>query len=405
MIERMAFTAADEPEAAPASADDVAPPSEEIVTPATPPALSTGVLIRGFLGATSLLPGLAVVGGITLAATFLGGLLPVIGAPVFAILFGIAVAVVRPPSASMKPGIVFSSRKVLQGSIIVLGLELSLRQVLTTGESSLPVLLGTLVAALAMAWLLGRTLKLRSDLNLLIGVGTAICGASAIAAADATINADEADVSYAIATIFLFNVMAVLAYPSIGHLLGLSQHSFGLWAGTAINDTSSVVAASSIYGPAAASYGVVVKLTRTLAIVPICIGLALWRNRTGQRVESAATAPDTAGVDAASAGSVDDASSAAPARRLPLRRVLPLFIIGFIAAVVLNTVGLVPGPWHHGLADLATWMITAALAAIGLSTRPRNIRSAGPRPMLLGAALFVTVGLVSLGLQAATGSL
>ncbi|MEO9224375.1 MAG: YeiH family protein [Acidimicrobiales bacterium] len=357
-------------EAAPSDADAAAPdaPEGNRLSAATRMTHKAGLL----------LPGLAVVGAITLVATFLGGLLPVVGAPVFAIVFGIVLAVVRPPSAALKPGLAFSSRQVLQGSIIILGLELSLRQVVSTGTDSLPVLLGTLGAALGMAWLVGRALKLRSDLNLLIGVGTAICGASAIAATDAVIDADEADVSYAIATIFTFNVIAVLAYPSIGHLLGLGQHSFGLWAGTAINDTSSVVAASNIYGPVATSYGVVVKLTRTLAIIPICIGVALWRTR---RVAGGTR------------------------KRPQLRRVFPLFIVGFIGAVLVNTVGLIPAHWHHGLSDVAAWMITAALAAIGLSTKPRNIRSAGPRPILLGAILWATVGLVSLGLQAATGTL
>ena len=131
-----------------------------------------------------------------------------------------------------------------------------------------------------------RRLHLGRDLNTLIGVGTAICGASAIAATDAVIGADEADVSYAIATIFTFNVVAVLSFPSLGHLIGLSQHAFGLWAGTAINDTSSVVAASTIYGHAAVSYAVVVKLTRTLAIVPISLGLAAWRNRSARQANA-----------------------------------------------------------------------------------------------------------------------
>jgi uncharacterized integral membrane protein (TIGR00698 family) len=243
-----------------------------------------------------------------------------------------------------------------------------------------------LAVALGVAWLVGRALRLRRDLNTLIGVGTAICGASAIAATDAVIGADEADVSYAIATIFTFNVAAVLAFPSLGHLFGLSQHAFGLWAGTAINDTSSVVAASSIYGHAAASYGVVVKLTRTLAIVPICLGLAAWRNRTSTVTSDRPGSPRRAsGFET-------------------VRRVFPLFIAGFVVAVAFNTFGLIPAGAHHYLSDAATWMITAALAAIGLSTRFGNIRRAGPRPIVLGAVLWATVGVTSLALQAATGT-
>jgi uncharacterized integral membrane protein (TIGR00698 family) len=330
----------------------------------------------------ALAPGLGCAAAVAAVATVLGSRLPVVGAPVIAIVTGIGIAVIRKPSARLKPGIAFTSRKVLQGSIVLMGLGLSVGQVLSTGARSLPVLVGTLVAALVMAWAAGRVLGLRGDTRTLIGVGTAICGASAIAATDAVIDADEADVSYSIATIFTFNVVAVLLFPTLGHALGLSQHSFGLWAGTAVNDLSSVVAAATIYGHAAASYGVIVKLTRTLAIIPICLGLAAIRGRRG-----------------------NDGIEAPIARRVSLHRILPVFIVAFLAAVAVNTIGLVPAGWQHGLSDLSTWMITAALAAIGMSTDVHHIRRAGLRPLALGAVLWVTVGLTSLGLQALTGTL
>ncbi len=332
-------------------------------------------------GLRALVPGLSCAAAVAACATLLGGLAPVVGAPVFAVLGGIAIAVVRKPSAPFRPGLAFTSKKVLQGSIVLMGLGLSLGQVLSTGVRSMPVLLGTLTAALVMAWVAGRMLGLRGDARTLIGVGTAICGASAIAATDAVIGADEADVSYAIATIFTFNVVAVLLFPALGHVLGFSQHSFGLWAGTAINDMSSVVAAATIYGHAAASYGVIVKLTRTLAIIPICLGLAAVR---GWRAK--------------------DATEGSVARRVNVRRIVPVFIVAFIAAAAANTIGLVPVAWHHGLSDLSTWMITAALAAIGLSTDVHRIRRAGFGPLALGAVLWVTVALTSLGLQALTGT-
>jgi uncharacterized integral membrane protein (TIGR00698 family) len=333
-------------------------------------------------GLRAVLPGVGCVAAVTAGATLLGGVAPLVGAPVFAVVSGIAIAVVRTPAPGLGPGIAFTSKKVLQGAIVVMGLGLSLGQVLSIGARCLPVLLGTLAAALGMAWAAGRLLGLRGDARTLIGVGTAICGASAIAATDAVIGADEADVSYSIATIFTFNVAAVLLYPSFGHLLGLSQHAFGLWAGTAINDVSSVVAASTIYGHAAASYAVIVKLTRTLAIIPVCLGLAAIRRRRAR-----------------------DATQAPQARRVTVRRIVPVFILAFIAAVAANTTGLIPAGWHHGLSDLSTWMITAALAAIGLSTDVRHIPRAGLRPLALGAILWATVGLTSLGLQALTGTL
>lgn len=326
-------------------------------------------------------PGVGITAAVAAVATALGGLAPVVGAPVIAIVCGIALSSVRKRSVRLQPGIAFSSKNVLKASIVMFGTGLSLSQVLSIGGKSLPVLVGTLVTALAMAWLAGRLLGLRGDVLTMVGVGTAVCGASAIAATDAVIDADQADVSYAIATIFTFNVVAVLSYPTLGHLLGLSQHAFGLWAGTAVNDLSSVVAASTIYGHAAATYGVVVKLTRTLAIIPISLGLAGLRAwPRGQKGE-------------VSGGQVE------------LKRILPLFIGVFMVAVVANTLGLVPAGWHHALSDLGTWMITAALAAIGLSTDLSHIRRTGPRPLGLGMVLWLTVGLTSLGLQALTGTL
>jgi uncharacterized integral membrane protein (TIGR00698 family) len=347
---------------------------------ATAPSPRTGIR-RGTL---ALLPGLTLVTGVAAVATWLGRFAPVVGAPVIAIMFGIVITLVRRPPAATSAGISFASRTILQASIVMLGFGLSLRQVVSSGAGSLPVLVGTLGAALGMAWLAGRLLRLPTDLRTLIGVGTAICGASAIAATNSVIDADEADVSYAIATIFTFNVIAVLLYPSLGHAFGFSQRSFGVWSGTAINDLSSVVAASTIYGHAAASYGVVVKLTRTLAIIPICVFIAARRGRCEQ-----ATAPGR---------------QATPAKRIDLGRIVPAFILAFVAAVIANTVGLVPAGTHHTLSIVATWMITAALAAIGLSTDIGRIRLAGLRPLALGGILWLTVGLASLGLQALTGN-
>ncbi len=332
----------------------------------------------------TLLPGLMAAVVLGTVATVLGHLVPVVGAPVFAIVGGIGIALLRQPSNRERPGLAFSSRVVLQGSIVVLGTGLSFHQVLVTGTSSLPVLLGSLAVALVGAAILGRILSIDKDLRTLIGVGTGICGASAIAATNAVISASEADVSYAIATIFTFNVVAVLVFPTLGHLLSLSPHAFGLWAGTAINDMSSVAAASSIFGHGATSYAVVVKLTRTLMIIPISIGLAFWRSRQNHHPDASAQIPRALGN---------------------LRQIMPVFIGWFLVTVTANTVGLVPGSWHGVLSGIAQVMITVALAAIGLSTNFRDIRRAGLKPLALGAMLWLLVALSSLGLQLATGKL
>ena len=322
--------------------------------------------------------GLAASVALALVASVLGHLVPVVGAPVFAIVGGILLVLVRPLPDAWRPGVHVAAKSVLQGSIVVLGTALSFGQVLATGARSLPVMVGSLAVALVGAALVGRALGIERGLRTLIGVGTGICGASAIAATDAVIDAPEADVTYAVATIFLFNVAAVLTFPTLGHLLHMTPGSFGLWAGTAVNDMSSVVAAASIFGHGATSSAVVVKLTRTLMIIPITLVLAFWRARE-----------TPAGERHSLLGHV--------------RRTFPVFIAWFLLATTLNTLGLVPRAWHAGLGDLAQFMITMALGAIGLSTRVRDIARAGLRPLFLGAVLWILVGSVSLGLQGLSG--
>lgn len=334
------------------------------------------------------MPGLAVAVAVAAVATLLGRLVPIVGGPVFGIVLGAAAAAVVPALRGDRwtAGYAVASKPVLQLSIVVLGTGLSLQEVVHVGGGSLPVMLGTLVVALGGAWVLGRLLGVRGDTQILIGVGTGICGASAIAATTAVIKARQAQVAYAIGTIFTFNIAAVLLFPLFGHLLGMSSHSFGLWAGTAINDTSSVVAASFAYGGDAGPYGIVVKLTRTLMLIPIVIVLAV---RTARR--EARQAADPAGKFSL--------------RTLPWRKIVPLFLLGFIAAAALDTAGLIPAGWHPALSTLGTFLITTALAGIGLSLRLSDMRRAGHRPLLLGALLWLAVAASSLALQAITGTL
>jgi uncharacterized integral membrane protein (TIGR00698 family) len=330
-------------------------------------------------------PGLALAVVVAGVATAAGTEVPLVGGPVFGIVLGVLVAAVLHPGERWAPGFAFASKPVLQTSIVVLGATLSLRQVASVGSSSLPVMLGTLVVALGGAWLLGKALHLERDTTMLVGVGTAICGASAIAATQSVLKARESTVAYAVGTIFTFNIVAVLAYPPLGHLLGLDAHAFGLWAGTAINDTSSVVAAGYAYGGDAGPYSVVVKLTRSLMIIPVVAGVAFLVARRGQ------------------AKGPDDGSRSR--QGLPWRRLVPPFLIGFVVASGLTTVGAVPTSWHPALTAVGTFLITTALAGIGLSLRLADLRKAGVRPLLLGACLWALVGASSLGLQALSGTL
>ena len=295
--------------------------------------------LSGWLRAVA--PGLAWTCSVALVAWPLAHVVPVLGAPVLAILIGIVVGAARRPSAAAAPGIAFSATWLLQLAIILLGTGLSLGEVLRVGGRSLPVMLGTLAVALVGALAFGRMLAVTPRLRTLIGVGTGICGASAIAAVSAIVAASGTEIAYAISTIFVFNIVAVVLFPALAHLLDLSQHGFGLWAGTAINDTSSVVAAAYAYGHSAGAQAVVVKLTRTTLIVPIALLLAALNARNVQ-------------------------ADSRP--RVRLTRRLPWFLVWFVVATGLETAGLIPSGLRRPLAN-------AALALIVVGRRRPLVRS------------------------------
>lgn len=345
-------------------------------------------------------PGLLLALTIAVIATVIGSAAPILGAPVAGVILGVVVAAVRQPGQRWRPGLRTASRPVLQLSIVLLGSQLSLAQVATVGVQSLPVLLGSLVAALAAAWLLGRWLGIVGDLRTLIGVGTAICGASAIAAVTPVIGAASVEVAYAVSTIFLFNIAAVLTFPVVGQLLQLDPQAFGLFAGTAVNDMSSVVAAATSYGAGAVDYAVVVKLVRTLMIIPIVLVLAAWVNRRGAAVSPAGLS-EAVPAEAGPSGPAE----AVPARGRPrVGQLVPWFLVGFVLAAAANSAGLIPFAAHPVLTGAAVFLITVALSAIGLSTDLAGFRRAGPRPLLLGGLLWIVVAGTSLGLLALSGA-
>jgi uncharacterized integral membrane protein (TIGR00698 family) len=324
------------------------------------------------------LPGLLLAVGIAVVALMLGKQLPLIGGPVIGIVLGILVRNTVAPGGTYTPGIQFAGKQVLQWSIIALGFGLSLDQVAKTGLESLSVTLVTMTVAFLTAWLLGRALKVQDKLKILIGVGTAICGGSAIAAVTPIIKPDEHDTAFAISTIFLFNLVAVLLFPLLGHVLHLSDMGFGLWAGTAINDTSSVVAAGYSFSKQAGDYATIVKLTRATLIIPICLILAFataWKQKKQ--------------------GATD----------FSLARIFPWFILWFLVASGVRTAGLVPVAIQPALHVAAEFLIIVALTAIGLSANLRKMASTGARPILLGLGVWAAVAVSSLVVQLVIGQL
>lgn len=319
---------------------------------------------------------------IALIATWLGNVLPIVGGPVFGIIIGIIINNIFGKPKNTLKGIGFTSKKVLQWAIIVLGAGLSFTKVLQTGMDSLSVTIFTLSAAFISAYVFGKLLGIPSKLKALIGVGTAICGGSAIAAIAPIIEADEMEIAYSISTIFLFNIIAVLIFPPLGHLLHFSDKAFGLWAGTAINDTSSVVAAGYAYSNVAGSYATIVKLTRATLIIPISVIFSI-----------------VVAIKKKKQAKIDNTVN------FSIRKIFPWFILWFLVASILNTLGLFKGNSISYINTLGKFMIVMALSAIGLSSDFKKMMKNGLKPLLLGLIVWFTVAIVSIVVQVITKQL
>ena len=275
----------------------------------------------------------------------------------------------------MDAGITFCSKKILQYSIIFIGFGMNIRTVLATGGQSLAVMLCTIAASLLTAFLMGRVLKVPGNTATLIGVGTSICGGSAIAATAPVIEADDREVAYSISTIFLFNILAVFIFPALGRVFHMTDTGFGIWAGTAINDTSSVVAAGFTFSDAAGELATIVKLTRTLMIIPITLALTLYR--TWKRKQQGTAA----------------------ASNYSIVKIFPWFVLGFLLTAILNSTGWIPSAASSWLNELGKFGIMVAMAGIGLNTNLKSLVKNGVRPIALGLCCWFVVAVVSLVVQ------
>ncbi len=329
---------------------------------------------------------------VAVPAWLLGKQFEVVGGPVFAILIGMALALVVPGEKGepLQAGVKFTSKKVLQWAVILLGFGLNLSQIARVGATSLPIILSTIATSLVVAFVLCRALKIPGKIATLVGVGSSICGGSAIAATAPVIDADDEEIAQAISVIFLFNVIAALVFPTLGGVLGLTNEGFGLFAGTAVNDTSSVTAAAAAWdgmhpGANTLDAATIVKLTRTLAIIPITLALALWQLRLAMR---AAVAGEGSGE---AAGTFD------------LRRIFPFFIVFFVLASVGTTVFSLPAEVTAPIKELSKFLIVMAMAAIGFNTNVVKLVRTGGKPILMGFACWVAIACVSLGMQHVLG--
>jgi uncharacterized integral membrane protein (TIGR00698 family) len=324
---------------------------------------------------------------VALVARLVTGFLPSIVAEVtVAILLGIVVAgIAGPRLVPLTPGLRFASQRVLRLGIILLGARLSLAEIARIGVPSTVVIVVTMAISFAIVLLVARLVRIESRLAILIAVGSAVCGNTAIVATAPVIGARAREVAYAVATITLFGTLAVFLYPTIGRAVGMPQPSFGLWAGVAVHDTSQVIATSAAYGPDALDVATVVKLIRNALMAPLLFLIATGWAARGDGDPAAVEAGDPA-----------DGRSTTPTTRVGIRRAVPLFVLGFLLLALLRTVGIIDAEEATVLDSVARSLILVALAAVGMSIHVGELRETSWRPLAVGFSVALLVGLGSL---------
>lgn len=314
---------------------------------------------------------------IALIAHVLGTRFTLIGGPVFAIFIGMLLSSIIDTRSAFNSGIAFTSKYILQTAVVLLGFSMNLNQVFQVGITSLPIILSTIFTALIIAYLFYRKFNIDKNIAILVGVGSSICGGSAIAATAPVIKAKEPDVAQAISVIFIFNVLAAFLFPLVGRLLGLSHQGFAIFAGTAINDTSSVTATATawdtIYQSSTLEIATIVKLTRTLAIIPITLILSYITSKKEDREHT-----------------------------FSFKRAFPTFLLYFILASLLTTSLTKLGysfPLLSYFKLLSKFFIIMAMAGVGLKTNFIRLIQTGRPAIALGGLCWLLISIISLFMQ------
>ena len=323
---------------------------------------------------------------IAIPSWFLGRIFPVIGGAVIAIIAGMIIAMFWSDKGKAELGIKWTSKMVLQTAVVLLGIGMNFGVIFQIGKQSLPIIVCTITTSLIIAWLMKKVLKVPANTSILVGVGSSICGGSAIAATAPVIGADDDEIAQSIAVIFFFNVLAAIFFPILGKAIGFDTahgDAFGIFAGTAINDTSSVTAAASTWdsmwnlGSETLNKAVTVKLTRTLAIIPITLGLSLIREK-----KSAKEGKQSSGFS--------------------LKQSFPMFIFFFVLAAIITTICVhigIHANVFQPIKELSKFMIIMAMAAIGLNSNVIKLIKTGGKPIAVGALCWCGITVVSLIMQ------
>ena len=333
-------------------------------------------------------PGIILSVAVAALACFIESLIPIhlIGSAVIAMFIGMTLNYFLRNTKIFAAGIKFTSKKILKLAIILLGLSLNITTVLKVGKMSLLVMAFTLLTCFGGGYFIGKALGLNWKLSNLISAGTGICGGSAIAAIAPTIEADDNDVAYAMSATFLFDMAMILLFPIMGRALGMSDQAFGIWAGTAVNDTSSVVATGYAFSEAAGDFATMVKLTRTLAIIPTVVTFALVQLRLKKK-EALANNEDGSELKA----------------NLKITKIFPWFILGFLAMSIVASIFAIPAEVVSVTKSVSKFLMVSALAAIGLNTSFSSMKKSGIRPMLHGFIISALVVIVALLVEVCMG--
>ena len=335
-----------------------------------------------------LVPGMLLSVVVAVVAYWLESLLPIhlIGAAVIAMFIGMLINHFMKDMKVIAPGIKFTSKKILKFAIILLGLSLNITTILHVGKMSLTVMVFTLMTCFGGGYFIGRALGLNWKLSNLISAGTGICGGSAIAAISSAIDADDNDVAYAMSATFLFDMAMIVLFPIMGRALGMSDEAFGIWAGTAVNDTSSVVATGYAFSEGAGDFATMVKLTRTLAIIPTVVVFAFIQLNL-KRKEAMANRENGGELKA----------------NVSIAKIFPWFILGFLAMSIVASVFPISAAIVSVTKKLSKFLMVSALAAIGLNTSFSGMKKAGIRPMIHGFIISALVVIVALVVEIAMG--
>ncbi|WP_312810748.1 putative sulfate exporter family transporter [Sedimentibacter sp.] len=330
----------------------------------------------------AILPGFCLSLLIAISSRWIEALLPIplIGDSVLALFIGMIINQIKNPDELVQKGLKFTSKKVLKFSIILLGASLSIETILHIGRLSLTVMIFTLLTCFGCGHFIGKWLNINWKLSNMISAGTGICGGSAIAAMAPVINAEDKDIAYAMSATFLFDMAMILLFPIMGKLMGLSDIAYGLWAGTAVNDTSSVVAAGYAFSEAAGDFATMVKLTRTLSIIPTVLVFSIINVRVNIKEES-------------KNGIITEKN------KVKLSSLFPWFILMFIGMSFVNSIGLIPAGVSISMKSISKFLMVSALAAIGLNTDFQEIKSSGINPMIHGFIISALVVIVAITVE------